>query len=408
MGYTGFVGLALAAHLFVLAGADAARATGVTVRIATFNVSMVGAAAGELAEDLQRTDNPRFLKLARIIRRVAPDILLINEFDHDAEGVGLARFRAHYLETPTISDPPAVYPYAFAAAVNTGVFSGADLDGNGMAVARPGEAGYAADAFGYGAYPGQYGMMLLSRFPLAGGADIRTFRTFLWQTLPDALLPDNLETPEPGDYYGPQARAVFRLSSKSHWDIPIDIAGRRLHVLAMHPTPPVFDGPEDRNGRRNFDEIRLFRDYVTPGAANYLVDDREQRGGLRAGARFVILGDLNADPADGDSFPGAVTQLLEHPGINGRFTPASNGAIEAADRQAGYNRTHAGDPRFDTADFGDTGRAPGNLRVDYVLPSNAGLTVQGGGVFWPRPGTPGSDWIDASDHRLVYLDVTLH
>jgi len=45
---------------------------------------------------------------------------------------------------------------------------------------------------------------------------------------------------------------VLRLSSKSHWDVPIDIplgAGltKRVHMLLHHPTPPAFDGPEGRN-----------------------------------------------------------------------------------------------------------------------------------------------------------------
>jgi hypothetical protein len=63
---------------------------------------------------------------------------------------------------------------------------------------------------------------------------------------------------------GPQ---VLRLSSKSHWDVPIDIplgdgVTKRVHMLLHHPTPPAFDGEEGRNLRRNHDEIRLFADYV--------------------------------------------------------------------------------------------------------------------------------------------------
>ena len=54
--------------------------------------------------------------------------------------------------------------------------------------------------------------------------------------------------------------------------------------------------------------------------------------------------------------------------------------------------------------FGD--EAPGNLRVDYVLPS-AGLEITGAGVFWPVEGEPGAALIGASDHRLVWVDVTL-
>ena len=57
---------------------------------------------------------------------------------------------------------------------------------------------------------------------------------------------------------------MFRLSSKSHWDVPIRIGRETVHFLVSHPTPPVFDGPEDRNGTRNHDEIRFWADYVGP------------------------------------------------------------------------------------------------------------------------------------------------
>ena len=85
-----------------------------------------------------------------------------------------------------------------------------------------------------------------------------------------------------------------------------------MHVLASHPTPPAFDGPEDRNGKRNHDEIRLWADYLTGGAAaGYL------GASLPEDEPFVILGDLNADPLDGGSVPGAIQQLLNHPRIQG-------------------------------------------------------------------------------------------
>jgi hypothetical protein len=74
----------------------------------------------------------------------------------------------------------------------------------------------------------------------------------------------------------------------------------------------VFDGPEDRNGRRNHDEIRFWADYVTPGRTSaYVYDDAGRRGGLEPGALFVIAGDQNSDPLDGDSVPGAAQQLID-------------------------------------------------------------------------------------------------
>lgn len=77
--------------------------------------------------------------------------------------------------------------------------------------------------------------------------------------------------------------------------------------------------------------------------------------------------------------------------------------------QGGANETHTGDPAHDTADFADG--APGNLRVDYVLPS-VDLRITGAGVFWPTSDDPLSrltgTWpFPSSDHRLVWVDLRL-
>ena len=119
-------------------------------------------------------------------------------------------------------------------------------------------------------------------------------------------LPDDPATPAPHDWYNADELAIFPLSSKSHWDVPIDVDGTVVHFLVSHPTPPVFDGPEDRNGTRNSDEIRLWADYISAGStAGYIYDDTGTYGGLEAGALFVIAGDQNSDPLDGDSIPGS-------------------------------------------------------------------------------------------------------
>ena len=182
--------------------------------------------------------------------------------------------------------------------------------------------------------------------------------------------------------------------------MPIDVGrGRDVHFLVSHPTPPVFDGPEDRNGTRNFDEIRFWADYITPGpASRYIYDDAGRRGGLGRGAPFVIAGDQNSDPLDGDSVPGAIQQLLDHWRVTPAFTPTQRGRRRggaAAGRRE--PRPTAAIPRFDTADFADG--APGNLRADYVLPS-WDLRIDGGGVFWPRAGRAG-----LGAHRRVPVPV---
>jgi hypothetical protein len=246
-----------------------------------------------------------------------------------------------------------------------------------------------------------------SRYPILED-QVRTFQHFLWKDMPGALLPDDPTTSAPADWYTPEELAIFRLSSKSHWDLPIQIGQDTVHFLVSHPTPPVFDGPEDRNGRRNFDEIRFWADYVRPGHGLYIYDDQGTYGGLRPDSDFVIAGDMNSDPFDGDSVPGAAQQLLDHHWINAEFTPTSPGAVEASALQGGANASHRGDPAHDTADFADV-PGPGNLRADYVLASRK-LYVLDGAVFWPVLSDPlsrltGTFPFPSSDHRLVWLDV---
>jgi len=249
--------------------------------------------------------------------------------------------------------------------------------------------------------------VLFSKYPIEY-EHIRTFGRFKWKDMPGAMLPIDAQG-QP--WYSEQALGVLRLSSKNHWDIPVHVGGKTVHVLATHPTPPSFDGPEDRNGKRNHDEIRIWADYISGGIkANYIYDDAGGLGRDESNLTFVVMGDMNADPLDGQSVPGAIQQLLDNPRVNSRFVPASEGAPEAARIQDANNANQKGDPKFDTADFADTGAGPGNLRCDYVLPSRD-LNLIGGAVFWPATRDPlgrlvqMSPTVASSDHRLVYIDV---
>jgi hypothetical protein len=360
------------------------------VRIATFNCSLNRPALGGLRASLATPGDAQARAVAEIIQRVQPDILLLQEFDYDADGESIAKFQHNYLSVPQNGATPVEFRYTFSAESNTGVPSGFDLD-------HDGQMGGGGDALGFGEFPGQYGMALFSRFPV-DTHHVRTFRKFLWRDMPGALLPF--------DWYSQEQLAVLPLSSKSHWDASVKLAGHALHVLASHPTPPAFDGPEDRNGLRNHDEIRLWSDYLS--GAKYLRDDAGRRGGFGGGS-FIIMGDQNSDPMDGGSRNDAIRALLAHPLVNSTFVPSSTGGPEAAAEQAGANATQQGDPRNDTADFND--RVAGNLRVDYLLPSKD-LRVCGGGVFWPAKADADARlvWGDkpppSSDHRLVWIDVS--
>ncbi len=373
-----------------------------SVRFASFNASLNRRYEGELREQLQGKDNPQARSVAEIIQRTQPDVLLINEFDYDAAGESAQLFQANYLSVGQNGAAPIDYPYVYSAPVNTGLPSGHDLD-NDARVGGPN------DAFGFGFYPGQYGMVVYSKYPIEY-ENVRSFQHFLWRDMPGALLPDDPQTAATADWYSADELAVFRLSSKSHWDIPVKIDDERIHVLVSHPTPPVFDGAEDRNGRRNHDEIRLWADYIDEERGEYLYDDQGETGGLDEDEAFVIMGDQNADPLDGDSTDDAILQLLNHPRINTRVTPHSAGGPDAAQRQQGANAQHLGDPAFDTADFQDV-PAPGNLRTDYVLPSTQ-TCILDAGVFWPTSTDPlyrlvGDYPFPSSDHRLVWVDLKL-
>ncbi|ELR98903.1 esterase-like activity of phytase family protein [Gloeocapsa sp. PCC 73106] len=401
-----------------------------TIRLATYNAALNRSSAGRILIDLASGEQQQLKNVAEIIQRVNPDILLINEIDYIAEDPLAAPqlFLENYLEVPQNPEvDPVSYPYIYIAPVNTGIASGFDLDRDGRIVTIPETDGFGNDAWGFGNFPGQFGMLLYSKYPIVE-EQVRTFQNFLWKDMEGARLPDNPDTPQPEDWYSEEILEQFPLSSKSHWDIPINVNGTIVHVLSSHPTPPVFDGPEDRNGLRNSDEIRFWADYVTPGAGDYIYDDQGNFGGLDPDAHFAIMGDQNADPYDGDSTAPAILQLLDNPHIQSdtddpSITPSSLGGVEAAQRQGGANLTHIGNPAFDTADFNDN--SPGNLRADYLLPSlNLNIDGDNKGVFWLEESDPNFERLIgdfdpnldreqfpegflSSDHLLVYMNFLI-
>lgn len=354
---------------------------GDTIRIATFNASLYGKQAGQVVSRLRGGKNRQAIDLASIVQSVRPDILLVNEIDYDNEGKAVDVFGNEYLEVGQNGLSAIQYPYRFAIPSNTGQPSLLDLDGNGKSTDPN-------DAWGYGVYPGQYAMAVYSQFPIVE-SELRTFQHYRWSQLPNALRPTFPNTGKP--YYSDKVWKQLKLSSKNHTDIPIQVGTRVVHLLASHPTPPVFDGADDHNGCRNHDEIRFWIDYLAGPSSTHLVDDKGKAGGLPDQALFVIAGDLNSDPESGDSRRSAIQALLK----NNKLLdpkPVSIGASELA----GHDTAHA------TASFGK-GR---QMRIDYVLPSR-GLTLQDTGVFWPSRNDQKSQWIGATDHRMVWIEVEL-
>ncbi|WP_338048938.1 endonuclease/exonuclease/phosphatase family protein, partial [Rhodobaculum claviforme] len=338
------------------------------LRVATFNAALSRRGPGLLLRDILTTEDAQSEAAAQVVAAARADVLLLTgiDWDHDllALGAFADRVAAHGLR----------YDHRFAWRPNTGWQTGLDMVGDGR-------HNTADDAQGYGAFTGVKGMGLLSRLPIAR-AEARDFSGFLWRDLPGALLPQAAGA----DAYPEAVLAVQRLSTTGHWDVPVVLPdGGRLHVLAWYATPPVFGGPHDRNLRRNHDETRfwsLFLDGALPMPP--------------PAGPFVLMGDANLDAQAGDGMSEAMAALLAHPALQ-----------DPAPSSAGARAARGPVPHDLGTVLWDGPRQPGNLRVDYVLPS-ADLRVRGSGVLWPAPGDPLAEVVaTAARHRLVWVNIAL-
>lgn len=330
------------------------------LRIASYNAELQRAGPGLLARDIARGEDPQIAAVVEVLTQTRPDILALQGFDYDLTGVALEGFRAE------LARAGLAYDHVFAAEPNAGRATGLDMDGDG----RTGGAG---DAQGFGMFSGQGGMAILSRFPVIE-SEVQTYSDLLWADFPGALLP----VKDGAAFPSPEALAAQRLSTNGHWVVPVEVPDiGRVTLLTFHASPPVFDGPEDRNGRRNHDEIVFWLRYL------------DGDFGPPPDAAFVLLGDANLDPTDGDGRKDAIRSLLADPRLQD-VAPESPGAARIGDAT-------------DTVDWDEPD--PGNLRVDYVLPSSD-WTVTGSGVYWPEPDRPEAETVArASRHRLVWVDL---
>lgn len=326
--------------------------------MATWNVGLDRKGPGLLVQDLARGEDPQIGAIVKVLAGLDADVILLTSVDYDRGGVALR------LLAERLAAAGATYPYRFAFRPNTGMQTGFDVDGNGR-------IGDPRDAQGFGQFSGQGGMAVLSRLPVDEGA-ARDFSGFLWRDLPGGLGSDP-----------PDLAAVQRLATTGFWDVPVETASGPLHLLAWHATPPVFDAADDRNGRRNHDEAAFWRLYLD-GALPMAPPE----------GPFVLLGDGNLDPADGDGLRAGIAGLLAHPAVQ---DPAPKGQ---------QNRTdpgQTGDAGLDTVIYPDRG----GLRLDYVLPSS-GLRVTAAAVLWPVEGDPLlADLTAASHHFPVWVELEL-
>jgi endonuclease/exonuclease/phosphatase family metal-dependent hydrolase len=314
-------------------------ATAETFRAATFNTELSRKGPGLLLRDILKGDDPQVLAVISTITETNADVIALQGIDYDLENRALSALR------DAIERAGTAYPYTFSGSPNAGLMTELDLDGDG----RTGGPG---DAQGFGRFFGQGSMAVLSKHPI-NVEGVQDHAALLWRDLPAALLPETDGMPFPS----PAARDIQRLSSHGAWVIPVrhPTLGT-ITIMTYHATPPVFDGPEDRNGKRNHDETLFWA---------HLIDGRM---GTAPAPPFVLLGDANLDPNRGDGLSPAMQTLLAHPAVQDPL------------------------PDTPTVSFDKTGP----LRVDYVLPS-ADWTVANAQV---RPQNP-----DASRHSLVWVDL---
>ena len=341
------------------------------IRFATLNASLSRPILGALASELASGSSSAAKGVAKLVAAVKPDVLLIQELDYQEDQQNLESLYQEYL-IPAHPHQDNPFPYRHHFTSNTGLLTDFDLDRDRV---RKGPG----DAQGYGHHLGQYAFGLLSKLPFKSD-EIESFQRLLWKDFPNHHL-DRIKV-ENGNWYGTEMRAVLRLSSKNHVVVPVQHRGRRVFVIASHPTPPVFDGEEDRNGWRNFDEIGLLALLIDGKVP--LRSDQGRQVILSASEPFVIMGDLNADPKKGDQRSGAIHQVLLHRRVH---ADAATGALVPSFQ----NRLKVSVQ--DTSTF--------NLRVDYVLPSQK-MKIHASGICK----VPLSGGQVVTDHHLVWLDAT--
>ncbi|MEZ8695230.1 endonuclease/exonuclease/phosphatase family protein, partial [Vibrio splendidus] len=251
-----------------------------------------------------------------------------------------------------------------------------------------------------------------------------------WKDMPTATMPtitncNDSWNPIPegmkcgDDWYTAEEWAEVRLSSKNHVDAPIlipqeDGTSETIHLLMSHPTPPIFD--TGKNKVQNADEVNFWVDYIE--GQNYMYDDKGVTGGLSTDAKFVVMGDLNADPLKGDGDLTAINALMDHDKVNrlatfGPLAPASLGGPEC------LALGECKEANWDTPYPGQVTSTSG-LRLDHVVPSE-NLTISDSGVYWPatfedgrllmndeRVGSYGNGKDVSSDHRMVWIKAEIH
>ena len=383
--------------------------------------------AGTITDEDEEETAEKIIQIrnvAAIIQKNRPNVIMMSEFNNDGTGDDLSAlngFQENYLSVAQSLDgaggeanlEPITFSYLDSYSTNTGLVSDLDLNNNGT-------GGDDYDTWGFGLYHGQYAFALMSQYEIDTD-NTRTFQTFKWkdlegQSIPTITVCDGSYTIPDGmscgdNWYTDSEWEQVRLSSKNHVDAPIIIPTENgnevIHLLMSHPTPPVYD--TGKNLAQNAAEVNFWNQYINN--KDFFYDDNGITGGLAENEKFIIMGDQNLDPVDGDGEMAVMQALHDDPSINqgvtnGEFYPTSEGATEYATDES---IDHPSPTRI-TSTFG--------LNVDYVLPS-ANIDVIDSGVYWPTSDDEGRLLLNderigngtgkdiSSDHRITWIKINL-
>lgn len=349
------------------------------LRVATLNAEITGSSVDDVLDDLDGGGDAEAQTVAETAQLNAPDVLVITGISYDEDEKIAETFNEQYLARSQSGADPLDYPYVYTGETNSGLDSGADLDGDG-------QIGGAGDAFGYGNYTGEHSMAIFSTQPIVTD-EVRTFQSFLWDDMPDNDMPE-------GDYSEVE-RSIMRLACATVWDVPVETEdGDHLHLVAM--TKPVIGGDVEVDVNRGNDQRRLLADYVS-GDGWYIYDDDGEEGGLNPGDDFLVVGQPANKMPDVDE---DLAILLDSPFLQ-------DPEPEAVTEQPLTSRPGAAGG----SDSEATRSVPGgqDVRASYALPSNT-MSVSDSGVFWPGRGEFGFDLVDPAqdtspENRLVWVDL---
>ena len=303
------------------------------LRVGMLNSTASRDGPGVFISDFEKND-PDILTEIMAIKSVQLDIVLITDFDQDDERWAAA-----------ILSEALEYPYFYQGPTPRGIQSGYDLNQDNRFDAE--------DAWGYGEFRGQHGMVILSKRPITNA---RSFNDTKWKDVKGAIRPK--------DYYRDDVWAQYPLASSGIWQVEI----QGIQLLSVYATTPAFDGVEDRNGLRNMAE-NLWLDHYLRG--EQMIDDQGIASSLDQ-HKFIAMGTLNLDPNSGEGRKGVMQHLLTNPRLQDEPPIGPLGSA--------------------TADWRDKGI--GALRVDYILPS-CHFTINNKGM----------KAIDGNPHFLVWYEV---